>query len=460
MSIQTSYVINQAYEFYSSPISTDSIHLYLNNSNCCSIGLASQFVSESPIRLPLNTSFNDSITTVRIPLDFSPLCLSSFNQNFSLVYSIDYDNEAHSFFEILQPEETESRTKANSLVNGKYIITRRSRVLINNPTTFIEFGLSRLQFFRFFYLSIKVTLVETSESIYRIHQENRYLFNTKIGNLKIAVSFFSFHRSTTLELITKPNRTSSTTCALISFRSEFVRFSYLNFKTRILNISVVARPPPERTTNRSFLLDIHFSISKLDSPNSSIFDYVNDHPDTFFIRLATSETADVREAVKQINIKNYVYMDQNDRFLVNLTSVEIISSSENNTSDEVSAFISSPNDSYVVVATSEDIVNGPLVVSGALRFVRDIWSPSFDLENSFKVTLDVGASRFGEYWDVQTVSLVLELVSPSRFLPSPQPSPLARDDEVDNRRIIILELNNVYLTNSEKNRTFMVNQPS
>lgn len=182
-------MINQANEFYSSPISIDSIHLYLNNSNCCSIGLASQFVSESPIRLTLITSFNDSNTTVRIPLDFSPLCLSSFNQNFFLTYSIEYDEEAQTFFEFLQPEDTESRTQANNLANGKYIITRRFRVLISNQIAFIEFGLSRLQLFRFFYLPINVTLVESSESIYRIHQENRYLINIIIIECSKIISF-------------------------------------------------------------------------------------------------------------------------------------------------------------------------------------------------------------------------------------------------------------------------------
>lgn len=156
-------------------------------------------------------------------------------------------------------------------------------------------------------------------------------------------------------------------------------------------------------------------------------------------------------------------MDKNDLFLVNLTNVVITPEQEAIVEANFTAFLSSPRDTYSIVSPSEDITNGPTLITPVLNFYHDIWSTSYELDKKFKINLDVEIVRPGVFWAVKSRKLVLELFDRSTSLSqsidssssSASSSAIDKDDE-GNRKILADYDDDVYLKSFEANRTFQV----
>ena len=155
-------------------------------------------------------------------------------------------------------------------------------------------------------------------------------------------------------------------------------------------------------------------------------------------------------------------MDKNDLFLVNLTQVVITSEQEAIVDANLTAFLSSPHDTYSIVSPTEDITNGPASIMPVLNFYHDIWSTSYELDKKFKINLDVEIVRPGDYWAVKSKKLVLELFDRSMLSPSidsssssSSSSAIDKDNE-GNRKILADYDDDVYLKSFEANRTFQV----
>lgn len=178
LTYNTSYVINRALSIYSAPISIDSMTLVLNNSNCCSIEFASRFISPSqtpPIRIQLVDKFGKWNATVQIAVDLSQLCLpvEAATTSIDVSYMVEYDSASD---ESLKFNDFEYEPpQLNKLVDGKYVTSRRFSVSVRRLTAEFEFSVNSLDLFRFFYLPIKLTLLNDQEGQYRVNEENRYM---------------------------------------------------------------------------------------------------------------------------------------------------------------------------------------------------------------------------------------------------------------------------------------------
>lgn len=175
LTYNTSYVINRALSIYSAPISIDSMTFALNNSNCCSIEFASRFISASqtpPIRIQLVDKFGKLNATVEIAIQLSQLCLSiEAVTSIDLSYMVEYDSASD---ESLKFNDFEYEPpQFNKLVDGKYMTSRRLSVSIRSLTAEFEFSVNSLDLFRFFFLPIKLTLLDDPEGQYRVNEENR-----------------------------------------------------------------------------------------------------------------------------------------------------------------------------------------------------------------------------------------------------------------------------------------------
>lgn len=193
-------------------------------------------------------------------------------------------------------------------------------------------------------------------------------------------------------------------------------------------------------------------------------DYVTDDPESFSLKFTISNSnRDEIHVNKQVNINNRIYMDKNDLFLVNLTKVVITPEQEAIVDANLTAFLSSPHDTYSIVSPTEDITNGPASIMPVLNFYHDIWSTSYELDKKFKINLDVEIVRPGDYWAVKSRKLVLELIDRSILSKSidsssssaSSSSAIDKDSE-GNRKILADFDDDIYLKSFEANRTFQV----
>lgn len=259
------------------------------------------------------------------------------------------------------------------------------------------------------------------------------LIESDFGNFRIDKG------QTSLDFITKTTATNVSICSLIGINPDFTRFSYNNFKTRVLTVSFQNLDDSKNRTNMSCSINVLFAITKLNSLDSSIKDYITDDAENFF-HIFTPQLNNVNphESSKEINVNNRVYMDSHDLFLLNLTTIISLTA-------QTQSYFNSPRDSYLMVSASSEVMNGALNIDAELGFVRNRWTNSDDeVERSYKLSLDLRLSRPGTYWNAEAV-YSLEMVDPLR---------LTLNKVSD--QIVLMQLKDVLLKSSETNRTFQV----
>lgn len=405
--LNSSYVINNNLLLYSSLQSVDIFNFQSINTNCCSVSFDSRFISNT-LEMPINFS-NSSLSrqSIRVPIELKSCSELGL---ISISYNVEYDSIADEFFDFIDIEES---FQPRNLVNGKYLATKQLYFSINtkekNASWFIEFDLVRMNVYPYYFLPVKLTLIQS-----------------ELGDFKVNKS----ESSTYIKFITKDNQLSDySLCNIISLSAKLTQFSYLSFRTRILTIGFESSLINK---NLTCLTNVLFSIVKLNSAN--IRDYIIDDLENLFHTFLSNST--VLEFYKQINVNNRVYIDMNDMFLINLTSVVSLDS-------KMICYLNSPGDSYLIVNPSSDVANGAATLSPNMEFIPDKWNP-YNLDNYYKLYLDLELSRLGSYWIAQTL-FSLELIDHSNF----------PTEETENRNNVF-QITDVYLKSSETNRRFQV----
>lgn len=406
LKVNVSYVLNRSLSLFSLPVSADAFDLNLASTNCCSISFASSFLNGSnSLRILLNSS--NSTERFRIPLELNPLC--SNLGLIDLIYAAEYDSYSNEF---LIFSDTEYSAQSNELINEKYMIRKDFSLLINTRQTntiwFIDFNLTQMENFNYYLFNIKLSLLNSEDGRFKIDNKGGFV---------------------SIDFVTKSQQNNETLCSLVSLSQKLTKFSYNNLKTRLLNISFESLPIEYNIT---CIIDVRFSITKLDSPNANIQDYILEDPENFFHMFLSSS----KIGSKRIYFNNRIYMSKRDLFLVNLTSIQ---SSDKN----MTCYLNSPRDAYLILAPSDGVANGPAILTPSLDFIEDKWNP-YDLDNYNKLTLNLMLTRLGSYWTAQAL-YSLELTPESG---------LSIDRSED--RTSILQLTDVYLRSSEMNRTFKV----
>ncbi len=349
------YVINKNLSLYSNVMHIEHYQLNIINHNCSklSIDTASLYkrlkAAGSIIDIE-NVEKEDTISLsihpdadhfIKIPFEFSD-GFTNFDE-YNPRFLIDLELGLENFF--IFPE-SKILEKIHLVIHEKFY----SRFIIENRFTAQQdyilvnmVGLKNLNNIN--RISLKISIVSPISSNHRIFD---FEIDGKNAS-QLQLDFYMFVES-------KDNL-----CSIISINSLFTQFIYLNSKRQLL-IAFDNDLKPNQTDSLSSecVVNILYSITKTHShfvQTESIYDFIDENADNFYYLFLSKN----EQNIKEIELKSkQIYLDENDLFLINLTSLINVTSNKK-------SFFKSLSDSYLFVKPSNQLSNGLVTINAFFK---------------------------------------------------------------------------------------------